>query len=108
LCAASFGAPAIVAVESFGQTRIYAASARLGAIAPSEDAPQIRLRDLRATAIAQVHVGAEGVPTLTLTRNGTGLTITLEYAGDDLGAAEAITLLSNFAGRMEQPLRHLL
>jgi len=108
LCAASFGAPAIVAVESFGQTRIYAASARLGAITPSEDAPQIRLRDLRATAIAQVHVGAEGVPTLTLTRNGTGLTITLEYAGDDLGAAEAITLLSNFAGRMEQPLRHLL
>ncbi|MFT4829335.1 MAG: pyruvate dehydrogenase E2 component (dihydrolipoamide acetyltransferase) [Paracoccaceae bacterium] len=108
LCAASFGAEAIVAVESFGQTRIYAAGARLGKVSPSEDAPQIRLRDLRATPIAVVQVGAEDIPTLTLMRKGAGLTITLEYAGDDLGAAEAITLLSNFAGRMEQPLRHLL
>ena len=37
-----------------------------------------------------------------------GLAITLEYADGQLRTNDAITLLSNFAGRMEQPLRHLL
>lgn len=108
LCAASLGHPAVVAVESFGETRCYAASARLGASKASEDAPQIRLRDLRFTPITSVQVGGEEIPTLTLARRGNGLTITLEYTNGHLGAAEAIALLSNFAGRIEDPLRHLL
>jgi pyruvate/2-oxoglutarate dehydrogenase complex dihydrolipoamide acyltransferase (E2) component len=108
LCAASMGTDAIAAVESFGNTKTYAASAQLSATKASEDAPQIRLRDLRFTAITTVQIGAEDVPTLTLTRKGNGLTITLEFASGQLGATDAIALLSNFAGRMEQPLRHLL
>ncbi|MFA8444166.1 biotin/lipoyl-containing protein [Yoonia sp.] len=108
LCAASHGTDTTVAVESFGATTIYAASAQLSATQPTEDAARLRVRDLRFTAISGVAVGAEDVPTLTLTRNGAGLTITLEFAPAQLSATDAITLLSNFAGRMEQPLRHLL
>ena len=108
LCAASLGKATIVAVESFGATLTYHATAQLGAAQESEDTPALRLRDLRFTAIATVAIGAEDIPTLTLTRQDTGLAITLEYAPDQLCATDAITLLSNFAGRMEQPLRHLL
>ena len=108
LCAASLGRDTTVAVESFGTTTTYAARAQLSATQPTQDAPTLRLRDLRFTAITGVAIGAEDMPTLTLTRHGAGLAITLEFAPDQLAAPDAITLLSNFAGRMEQPLRHLL
>ncbi len=107
-CAASLARNASVAVDSFGQSTTYAASAQLGTTAPTDSAPELRLRDLRFTPITSVQIGGEDIPTLTLTRQGAGLSITLEFAPDQLGATEAITLLSNFAGRMEQPLRHLL
>jgi pyruvate dehydrogenase E2 component (dihydrolipoamide acetyltransferase)/2-oxoglutarate dehydrogenase E2 component (dihydrolipoamide succinyltransferase) len=107
-CAASSGTDAVIAVETFGETKTYAASSQLSATSASEDAPQMRLRDLRFSTITSVAVGSEDIPTLTLTCSGAGdLTITLEYAQTDLDATAAITLLSNFAGRMEQPLRHL-
>ena len=108
LCAASQGTDTTVAVESFGTNTTYAAKAQLSATQTTESPPSLRLRDLRFTSITGVAVGAEDVPTLTLTRQGSGLTITLEFAPDQLDASQAITLLSNFAGRMEQPLRHLL
>ena len=108
LCAASLGKDAVVTVDRFETTATYAAKAQLSSTAPSDDAPELRLRDLRFTTINSVAVGAEEVPTLTLTRQGDGLAITLEYASGHLNAGDAITLLSNFAGRMEQPLRHLL
>jgi pyruvate/2-oxoglutarate dehydrogenase complex dihydrolipoamide acyltransferase (E2) component len=107
-CAASMQTDAIVAVESFNSTKAYAGTAQLSSVELSEDPPQIRLRDLRFTTITTVQVGAEDVPTLTLTRNGVGVSITLEFASGQLSAPGAITLLSNFAGRIEHPLRHLL
>ena len=108
LCAASLGRETVVAVETFGQSKSYRGTAQLSATTPSDEAPTLQLRDLRHTPISTVQVGAQDVPTLTLTRRGGGLAITLEYASTQLTAPEAITLLSNFAGRMEQPLRHLL
>jgi pyruvate dehydrogenase E2 component (dihydrolipoamide acetyltransferase)/2-oxoglutarate dehydrogenase E2 component (dihydrolipoamide succinyltransferase) len=108
LCAASLGKDAVVAVDRFGTTATYSAKAQLGATTQSDDTPDLRVRDLRFTTITSVAVGGEDVPTLTLTQLGGGLAITLEYASTQLTAPEAITLLSNFAGRMEQPLRHLL
>ena len=108
LCAASLGRETVVAVETFGQSKTYRGTAQLSATTPSDDVPTLRLRDLRFTPISTVQVGAEDVPTLSLIRRGSGLAITLEYAGTHLEAPDAITLLSNFAGRMGQPLRHLL
>jgi hypothetical protein len=34
--------------------------------------------------------------------------LTLECSAEHLSALDAITFLTDFAGRMEQPLRHLL
>lgn len=114
LCAASLGQPTTVSVEQFGQSARFDATTHLGATSPSENAATLRLRDLRLTPIASVNVGDADIPTLTITRANagpapaTGLTITLEYPSGQMTAQEAISLLSNFAGRMEHPLRHLL
>ncbi|WP_377504621.1 biotin/lipoyl-containing protein [Octadecabacter sp. R77987] len=112
LAAASLGRDAAtITVESFGQSRAYTVPAGpFSAIAEAEGetAPDLILRDLRMSRVSTVHLGAEDAPVLTLTQGGGGLSITLECAADALSAGEAVSLLSQFAGRMEQPLRHLL
>ena len=104
--------PLTVAVARFGTERRYADPDRpaLGRAAhdPDAPAPDLVLRDLRQSAIASVAMGAEPAPVLTLTRAGDGLSITLECGPGQLAPGRAITLLTEFAGRMEQPLRHLL
>ncbi|MCE0506627.1 pyruvate dehydrogenase [Roseivivax sp. GX 12232] len=100
-----------VAVESFGATRAVAVPGQaLGQITEAEGdaAPDLILRDLRFSAVQTVTLGAEAAPVLTLTREGAGLAVTLECGSAQLSASEAVTLLSNFAGRLELPLRHLL
>ncbi|MFS4583185.1 biotin/lipoyl-containing protein [Phaeobacter sp. C3_T13_0] len=106
--AASFGNSAVVTVAAFGMVKTYTATRQLGLATLTEDAADLCIRDLRFASITSVHLGAEDIPTLTLTRSGDGLSITLEYGTGQLTAPAAIELLSNFAGRMEQPLRHLL
>ncbi|KPP86790.1 MAG: pyruvate dehydrogenase E2 component (dihydrolipoamide acetyltransferase) [Rhodobacteraceae bacterium HLUCCO07] len=110
LAGASLSPPCIVAVERFGQARHFAVPAgrALSAVGETEDAPDLILRDLRGTAIRSLAVGAEASPVLTLMTGGTGLSVTLECGPAQLDAQTAITLLSDFAGRVEQPLRHLL
>tara|TARA_R110000787_G_scaffold23912_5_gene68161 strand:+ start:64 stop:684 length:621 start_codon:yes stop_codon:yes gene_type:complete len=107
-CAASLGQKVVVLVEGFSAPTAYTASLELGLTKATEDAPALRLCDLRFTPITTVQMGADDTPVITMTRFGDGLTLTLEYTGDQLTAEAAISLLSNFAGRMEQPLRHLL
>ncbi|WP_116134654.1 biotin/lipoyl-containing protein [Tropicimonas sp. IMCC34043] len=102
---------AIVAVEAFGRILSFAVPAGgFGAVTPADPdaAPDLHLRDLRFSRIGSVHLGAEPCPVLTLVRAGAGLSLTLECASHHLTPAEALSLLSEFAGRMEQPLRHLL
>ena len=112
LAGASLGRlPATVAVDRFGDQRLYRVpGGPLGGIAKAdEDAtPDLVLRDLRMSRLTQVDLGAESAPVLTLTTNGAGLTLTLECSGAAMQAAQAVALLNDFAGRMEQPLRHLL
>ena len=112
MAAASLGKPgAIVAVERLGATRFYVTAAGpLSGVseAPPDAVPDLRLRDLRLSRISSLALGAEDAPVLTLTLSGGGHVVTLECAGDQLGAADAVALVSEFAGRMEQPLRHLL
>ncbi|MDA7428769.1 pyruvate dehydrogenase [Primorskyibacter aestuariivivens] len=112
LAAASLGREmATVSVERFGQSHAYYVPAGpFGAITDAEDdsAPDLILRDLRMSRVSTVSLGAETAPVLTLTRRDVGLCVTLECAGHQLSATEAVGLISEFAGRMEQPLRHLL
>jgi hypothetical protein len=99
-----------VAVERAGATRVFDVPAEraLSAVVPSEATPSLVVRDLRGTRLSSVSMGAEGQPVLTVTDDGAGLVITLECAASALDATDAIRLLTDFAGRMEQPLRHLL
>ncbi|WP_439155977.1 biotin/lipoyl-containing protein [Yoonia sp.] len=110
LAGASTSAPCVIAVERFGQQHSYAVPAvrSLSAITATDDAPDLILRDLRGTSLRSIAMGAETAPALTVMTGAHGLTITLECAPSQLDAQAAITLLSNFADRMEQPLRHLL
>jgi pyruvate dehydrogenase E2 component (dihydrolipoamide acetyltransferase)/2-oxoglutarate dehydrogenase E2 component (dihydrolipoamide succinyltransferase) len=112
LAGASLGAdgPVTVAVERFGLSRSFAVppGRGLSQISETDDAPVLVVRDLRGTPLSSVSMGAEATPVLTVTSRGAGLHITLECAAGALDAAAAIRLLTDFAGRMEQPLRYLL
>jgi pyruvate dehydrogenase E2 component (dihydrolipoamide acetyltransferase)/2-oxoglutarate dehydrogenase E2 component (dihydrolipoamide succinyltransferase) len=102
--------PVTVAVDRVGKTRAYSVppGRALSAVTASDTLPALILRDLRGTPVTSVAMGAEAVPVLSVTSEGAGLSITLECAADQLDAPEAIRLLTEFAGRMEHPLRHLL
>ncbi|MEE4347594.1 MAG: biotin/lipoyl-containing protein [Paracoccaceae bacterium] len=110
LAGASLSQPGIIAIERHGQSRGFAIppDRALSAITRSEDGPDLILRDLRDTALRSVAAGAEGAPVLTVMSGHVGLIITLECSAEQMPTPAAIALLSAFAGRMEQPLRHLL
>ncbi len=115
LCAASLradDAEIIVAVDAFGTSWHYRDPDRptLGAkdAETAEGIPHLRLRDLRQARVTLVSMGAEDAPVVTITKAGSGLLLTLECAADQLSADRALALLTDLAGRIEQPLRHLL
>ncbi|MBO9457776.1 biotin/lipoyl-containing protein [Labrenzia sp. R5_0] len=110
--AASFGNfPAKVRVENMWQSQAYsAASLWLGQVKPADDDQEVDLlvRDLRASRISTLQLDAGKCPVISILRQGEDLALVLEWTGDRVTTPQAIDLLSNFAGRMEQPLRHLL
>ena len=100
-----------VAVERFGTETLYLAASGPtlnGQPAGDDASPTLRLRDLRGTRITALALGPEEVPVLTLMTQGAGLRLVLECGPGQLSAPEALALLSEFAGRIEDPLRHLL
>lgn len=106
----------MVAVERHGRVTTWAAppsralSDVTGTDADTEaaPAPALLLRDLRGSGLSAVETGAEAVPVITLTGTDDGLALTLECRPDALDAGAAIALLAAFAGRVRDPLRHLL
>ena len=108
---ASLGRAAIVAVETLSAQRLYQVPlGPLGDVTEigPDSPPDLCLRDLRLSRISGVDLGPEDCPTLTLCAEGAGLVVTLECAAHSLSVRESVALLSNFAARMEQPVRHLL
>ena len=110
LAGASLGAPCSVAVERFGAQRVFAVPEGrcLSAVTETDAPPDLLLRDLRASPLSGVSLGAEDVPVLSILGKGDGLSLTLECGPHHMAPAQAIALLSEFAGRMGDPLRHLL
>ncbi len=110
--AASAGHEACVTVESLAGTQSYQAPlAGLSAVQPcAEDDCQadLLIRDLRWSRLTSLALGSQATPTLSLVQTNAGLELTLEASAEHLDAQQAIALLSNFADRMAQPLRHLL
>ncbi|MEM8854094.1 MAG: biotin/lipoyl-containing protein [Pseudomonadota bacterium] len=82
---------------------------RLSAPKAVEDgAPTLIVRDVSATPITGLALSAEGAPTLTVARKGEDLAIALHYRPGTLDDGAAIAVISAFAERLAQPLRHLL
>ncbi len=102
--------PVTVAIERFETTRSYTVpqNRSLSQVSASDERPDLILRDLRGTPLRSVEMGSEEVPVVTVTSSGAGLSITLEGSRSQLEPQGATALLTRFAGRMEQPLRHLL
>jgi pyruvate dehydrogenase E2 component (dihydrolipoamide acetyltransferase)/2-oxoglutarate dehydrogenase E2 component (dihydrolipoamide succinyltransferase) len=107
---ASLGNSAVIAVERFGHSRNFSAGTpTLSSVTETEEPATLTLRDLRGSALRGIAMGGEDTPVLTLMDDGNGgLTLILECAPHQMDAQSAITFLTEFAGRMEQPLRHLL
>lgn len=110
LAGASMPTAQTVAIERFGASTSYAVTdgGTLSDVTETEDAPDLIVRDLRGTTIRSAAMGADSVPVLTITQRRKGLKLTLDCAADRMDAPTAIQLLTDFAGRVEQPLRHLL
>ncbi len=82
----------------------------LGGVAPAEDAgaPDLVVLDLTGTGLADYRSGGSSVPTLTVAESGDTLRVTLGFDEAVLPVASAAALLSGIAGRLREPLRHLL
>ena len=83
--------------------------AGLGEITPAEGGhPSLILRDLTGSRITGLSLGAHAAPVLTVAADGDAYTITLEFTDGQLDRTQAIALIDGFAGRLDEPLRHLL
>ncbi|MGP9821509.1 hypothetical protein ACTZWW_15955, partial [Salinarimonas sp. NSM] len=107
-------APLVVAVETAdGAEPVRYADAdraRLATLAPSEDAaaPALVVRDLLDTPIVSARAGGLATPALTLVPAGDEIALVLDYAADRLDDRAALALVTALAGRLAEPLRHLL
>lgn len=99
-----------IAIERFGAQHVFdvPTGRSLSSVTETVAAPDLVIRDLRASPIASVAMGAEQTPVLTLLRQGDGMLLVLECSPTQMAAPRAIAFLSEFAGRMHDPLRHLL
>jgi multidrug efflux pump subunit AcrA (membrane-fusion protein) len=102
----------VVAAYAFGAARSFVNADRSGlGSAKAVDTPAnpaLVLRDLRGAAVTDLSLGAEAAPTLSVMRRGVETFITLECAPAQLRPEAAIELISEFASRLAEPLRHLL
>lgn len=76
--------------------------------AEADTAPDLRLRDLTASPVTGLRLGAPECPTLTVATEGDTLALTLDFTAAQLSETAALSLIAEFAGRLEDPLRHLL
>lgn len=74
----------------------------------TEPEPDLIVYDLTATRLTHAELAAAHVPTLTVARDGVRLVVSLAAAPDRLDDDALIACLDAFAGRLEEPLRHLL
>ena len=108
MAAASWGERLGVAVETSGNLRTFTADYRLSRVIEEETEAQLLIRDLRASVIQSVEFGAQSIPAITLTESTDRIEMTLEYTDQQLSPEQASTLISEFAGRLKEPLRHIL
>jgi pyruvate/2-oxoglutarate dehydrogenase complex dihydrolipoamide acyltransferase (E2) component len=110
LAGASTGGAATIALDRFGKRRVFAVpqGRSLSAVAQTDAPPDLRLRDLRATNLAPRQHGGRGAAGSDPDTGGMRVWRSCWNAAPTHAPEAAIALLSEFAGRMHDPLRHLL
>jgi len=68
----------------------------------------LTLRDLTGSLLTAVRLTADAGPVLTIGRDGTAYVLGLDFMSGQLAEQEAIAFLTDFAGRLNEPLSHIL
>jgi pyruvate/2-oxoglutarate dehydrogenase complex dihydrolipoamide acyltransferase (E2) component len=81
----------------------------LAAIAPAQaGTPALVLRDLTGTRLSAMRLAGDGLPVMSVSRDGDAIVVALDAAAGAPESEQAITLMNEMAARIETPLRHLL
>lgn len=99
-----------VARPALGQAADYvdADQRRFTVLTPEDGVPDLTVLDLVGGRITAVRAGGGEGPTLSLTRSGDAYELALAFSEAQLPLTAALSLLDDLAGRLEEPLRHLL
>lgn len=97
-----------VGVASLGETQVYRAHQQISMTAPSEEAEELHLLDLRGTFIDTAKLATANVPQITLLQREDQLQVQLVTSATQLSSTEALSLINNFAERLADPMRQLL
>ncbi|MBU4531888.1 MAG: hypothetical protein KUA43_04140 [Hoeflea sp.] len=73
-----------------------------------EASADLMLRDLTGSLLTSVRLTAGACPVLTIGRDDTAYILSLDFTASQLTETEAISFLTDFAERMQEPLRHIL
>ena len=103
----------VVGIETPGASPVRFADAdRAGLGALEQEAEDgdadIILRDLTGSPVIRATARAETAPVLTIGRDRDDFIIGFDYHDSQLDEAAALAFVTGFAGRLEEPLRHLL
>lgn len=77
-------------------------------IVDPESPADLILRDLSASLLTSVRLTAGECPVLTIGRDETAYVLGLDFHTTHLGEDTAIRFLTDFTGRLQEPLRHIL
>jgi len=77
------------------------------AVEPDASA-DLMLRDLTGSLLTSVRLTAGACPVLTVGRDDTTYILSLDFAASQLTETQAISFLTDFAERLQEPLRHIL
>ncbi|MBW3099025.1 biotin/lipoyl-containing protein [Pseudohoeflea coraliihabitans] len=105
--------PIIVTVRRAGQNPVRFSDADCRRLSQSaadegEEPPALVVRDMTGSKITAMSGMTGSVPTLTLGRDGSDFVLSLDYSAGALDEDQAVELVSSFAERLGEPLRHLL
>ena len=112
LAVGALGRPdGLVAVTRRGETRYFQVAGRLlshVSEAASARRPDLTIRDYRGLRLGMVALGEAATPTVSLGDAADRLTLTFECDPRDMSSDQCVAFLSAFAGRLDEPMRHLL
>ena len=74
----------------------------------SDTKPSLILRDLSATLLTEVQLPASDAPVLTIGRHRDDMSIGLDFTAAHFSEDDAVEFVTDFAERMQEPLRHIV